>query len=117
MAHDQTLSKNSVYIAGGTVVALLTILIPIYKEVLLPNQLASANFEIEELRHQLKVRSSELEKAKASIKKEKELSKKKDIENNEALQKLKIKSEQTEADLKKANAEISEIKMGNLFIY
>lgn len=94
MAHDQILSKNSVYIAGGTVVALLTILIPIYKEVLLPNQLASANFEIEELRRQLKARSSELEEAKASIEKEKELSQKKYIEKKEELHKLKAKSEQ-----------------------
>ena len=116
MAHDQTFSRNSVYVAGGTVVALLTILIPIYKEVLLPNQLASANFEIEELRRQLKARSSELEEAKANIEKEKELSQKKDIEKKEELHELKAKSEQIEADLKKANAEILEIKMGNLFI-
>lgn len=101
-------ADHPVYVAGISVAGTIAICIALYKEVLLPAHMATAEYKITELARQLENAQSEnLEAAKLS-----ERSK-----SSDALEIKRLSSELAVANetLGKLNQEFSKFKLGNLF--
>lgn len=120
MSHNQTpppsiWKENPLYAAAITAAGLLAILIPVYTEILLPTQMASAQFKIEELQKKISDISGELSNAKLNLVKEKEKLEVKKIEISKTTKKLNTEIKANEAHIEKLQLEIEKLKLGNIF--
>ena len=100
--------EHPVYIAGIAVAGTIAICIMVYKEVLLPAQMATSEFRISELDRQLRdVKSENVELGRAAEK----------AKSSEALDVKKLSDELlvVNKELAKVNQEFARFKLGNLF--
>lgn len=99
---------HPVYVAGVSVAGTIAICIALYKEILLPAQMAASDYKVSELERQLKdVKAQKLITEQAA---------EKDISSNSSEKKqLSGELASVRAMLEKTKLELSNFKLGNLF--
>ena len=101
-------AEHPVYVAGVSVAGTIAICIALYKEVLLPAQMAASDYKVSELERQLKDANAQrlIIEQVAQKTKNSNLSEKKQLSSELGLVK---------AELEKTKLEFSNFKLGNLF--
>lgn len=106
---------HPLHAAAVTMVSTVTVLVLIYKEVLLPTQLATSTYRIESLEREVKAAQTERDSYIAALNKEKESHAVTDVALTREIAQVAEKYDALKADHKNLQTDYAQLQLGSLF--